>query len=150
MCEYENVPVIFQSHQNEEVFYYFENLNLSSGSYDDFSIHLKSPETWYLADDVISLKSVSAKTIIALSPKGVVKDEFQGIDKDIVKRFNMSPWTLRELSFCREHVFPKVPEDIMQDLYYKAGGVPRYVFGGLKPHCNMVLIQKHPKGRRRL
>ncbi|CAB4384342.1 unnamed protein product [Rhizophagus irregularis] len=127
LCE-QDVPIIFQSHKNKEVFYCFENLNLSSGSYKDFSTHWNSSETWYLADGIISPELVSAKTVIALSPKGVAKDKFQEIDKDIVKKFNMSPWTLGELSFCREHVFPEVPQDIMQELYYKAGGVPRYVF----------------------
>ncbi|CAG8569550.1 10681_t:CDS:2 [Paraglomus brasilianum] len=122
-----DVTIIFQSIQTE-VFYCFENLNLNSGSYDDFSIQLQSSKTWYLADGIISPKLVPAKTIVALEPKGTVRDEFQEFDKVLVLRFNMSPWTLEELSFCQKHIFPDVPEDIMQALYFKVGGVPGCIF----------------------
>jgi hypothetical protein len=146
LCEYKDVTIIFQPIQSE-VFYCFEDLNLSSGSYDDFSIKLQSSETWYLADGIISPKLVPAKTMIALSPKGAVRDEFQEFDKDVVQRFNMSPWTLEELSFCRKHVFPDVPEDIMQALYFKAGGVPRYVFRRVEISLQYGLDPKTPEGK---
>jgi len=72
LCEYKDVTVIFQPIQSE-VFYCFKDLNLSSGSYDDFSIQLQSSKTWYLADGIIFPKLVPAKTVIALSLKGAVK-----------------------------------------------------------------------------
>ena len=67
---------------------------LSFGSYDDFLTHFQSFKTWYLVDDIISFKLVLVKTVVALSPKGVVKDEFQEFDKDLVQKFYMPPWLL--------------------------------------------------------
>ncbi|GBC06270.1 hypothetical protein RclHR1_06720006 [Rhizophagus clarus] len=127
LCEFENATIIFQTIQSDD-FYCFEGLNLSSRSYNNFLTHFQSSETWYLADGIISPRLVSAKTLIALSPKGFVNDKFQVIEKDIVQKFYMSPWSLDELLGCREKVFPNVPEDIVVALYNKAGGVPRYVF----------------------
>ncbi|CAG8737495.1 432_t:CDS:2, partial [Funneliformis caledonium] len=130
-----------------EDFYFFEDLNLSFGRYNDFSTHFQSSETWYLADGILSPKLVPAKTVVALSPKGVVKDEFQEFGKDLVQTFYMSPWSLEELLFCRKHVFPDVPEDIMLALYDKAGGVPRYVFRRVESSLKYDLDPKTPEGK---
>ncbi|CAI2180472.1 4112_t:CDS:2 [Funneliformis geosporum] len=146
LCESENPTIIFQPVQSED-FYCFEDLYLSFGRYDDFSAHFQSSETWYLADGILSPKLVPAKTVVALSPKGVVKDEFQEFGKDLVQTFYMSPWSLEELSFCRKYVFSDVPEDIMLALYDKAGGVPRYVFRRVEISLKYNLDPKTPEGK---
>ncbi|RIA94571.1 hypothetical protein C1645_551497 [Glomus cerebriforme] len=101
LCESNNATIIFQPLQSEK-FYCFEGLNINYGSYDDFSAYLDDPETWYLADGILSPKLVFAKTIVALSPKGVVKDKFQFYEKDVVRTIRMPPWSFEELSFCRK------------------------------------------------
>ncbi|KAF0488607.1 rxlr effector candidate protein [Gigaspora margarita] len=103
----------------------FNEGHVDAGTLDDFSDYLRSQETWYLVDGVTP-EDVEAKTIIALSPQRIKKDEFQEFDKIIVKRFYMGSWSLNELIICQKHVYPNVPVDLMIELYRKAGGVPRY------------------------
>ncbi|CAB4385786.1 unnamed protein product [Rhizophagus irregularis] len=130
LCEPKNVTVIFQAYQSEDFYYFrcFGDVVFKRGSYNDFSTYIDSPETWYLADDILSPELVQAKSVVALSPKGVVKDEFQAYDKEAVLSFNMPPWSLDELTLCRQHVYTDVSEEIMLALYEKAGGVPKYIF----------------------
>ncbi|CAG8631314.1 442_t:CDS:2, partial [Cetraspora pellucida] len=90
--------------------------------------YLNHNSIWHLVDSVLTPEDVEAKTVIALSPRSIKRDEFQEFDKIIVKRFYMGPWSLEELLICQEHVFPAVPIDIMMELYNKAGGIPRYIF----------------------
>ncbi|RIA89464.1 hypothetical protein C1645_738602 [Glomus cerebriforme] len=121
-----DATVIFQP-VNDEYFCIEENLTISSGKYLDFMYLLNLPTTWYLADGIISPRLVQAKTIVALSPNGIGTKDFQEFEKRHPIEFYMGPWTLEELLSCREHVFPLVPEEIMINLFHKAGGVPRYV-----------------------
>ncbi|CAI2187451.1 8276_t:CDS:2, partial [Funneliformis geosporum] len=146
LCESENPTIIFQPVQSKD-FYCFEDLNLSFGRYDDFSTHFQSSEMWYLADGILSPKLVPAKTVVALSPKGVVKDKFQEFRKDLVQTFYMSPWSLEELLFCWKYVFSDVPEDIILALYDKAGSVPRYVFRKVEISLKYGLNPKTPEGK---
>lgn len=39
----------------------------------------------------------------------------------------MAPWDLEELQNCREYAFPSLKANIVESLYTKIGGVPRYV-----------------------
>jgi hypothetical protein len=39
----------------------------------------------------------------------------------------MPPWTIEELKACQKHIFKQVPEDMMLEMFDRAGGVPRYV-----------------------
>ncbi|KAF0474669.1 rxlr effector candidate protein [Gigaspora margarita] len=82
---------------------------------------------WYSVDGILTPEDVEAKTVIALFPQSIRREEFQEFNKIIVKRFCMSPWSLNELLICQEHIFLAVPVDIIVELYSKAGGVPRYV-----------------------
>ncbi|KAF8923403.1 hypothetical protein BGZ58_002990, partial [Dissophora ornata] len=54
---------------------------------------------------------------------------FQEVEKQISWCYYMAPWTLEELEQCRCGVerFQVVPENLMEELYDKIGGVPRYV-----------------------
>ncbi|RIA83061.1 hypothetical protein C1645_743347 [Glomus cerebriforme] len=62
--------------------------------------------------------------IVALSLKGIKKEEFQGFEKKVVWTFFMPPWSLEELKICREHIFSDMSEDLMLDIFYKSGGIP--------------------------
>ncbi|CAG8637334.1 7411_t:CDS:2, partial [Ambispora gerdemannii] len=124
--DFEDVTIILQSIQNE-YFYCFQSSDFSVGSYDDFSAYFRSSKTWYLADGILSPKLVPAKTVVALSAKGVYKDEFQEFDKILVRQLYLPPWSLEELLVCQKHIFQNVPKDIILNLYDKVGGVPRYV-----------------------
>ena len=54
----------------------------------------------------------------------------------------MGPWTLEELLYCREHTFPLVPEEIVTNLFHKAGGVPRYVLRNVEASIRDVVGNK--------
>nr|CAG8607904.1 10953_t:CDS:2 [Entrophospora candida] len=124
LCE--DATVIFQPF-NDEYLYCFENLTMISGKYYDFLYLLNKSATWYLADGIISPKLVLAKTVVTLSPNGIRTRDFKEFDKRYKKKYYMGPWTLEELLSCRKLVFPLVPEKIVTNLFYRAGGVPRYV-----------------------
>ena len=136
LCE--DVTVIFQP-INDEYFCIEENLTISSGKYADFMYQLNLPTTWYLADGIISPKLVQAKTVVALSPNGIATKEFQEFEKRHPIEYYMGPWALEELLICREHVFPLVPEEIVTDLFHKAGGVPRYVLQNVEVSIRKVI-----------
>ncbi|PKY53291.1 hypothetical protein RhiirA4_425906 [Rhizophagus irregularis] len=124
---YEGSTIIFQP-VNDEYFYCFQNLKLIRGEYNDFLDILSSPDIWYLADGITSPKSSQGKTVIAISPNGIGSKEYQQFEKNYyVKEYCMEPWSLKELEACRQYVFPKVPKEIMINIYNKAGGIPRYV-----------------------
>ncbi|RIB25147.1 hypothetical protein C2G38_2138897 [Gigaspora rosea] len=124
LYEHKDIVIIFQLQKHRELFCFNEG-HVDAETLDDFSDYLRSQETWYLVDGVIP-EDVEAKTIIALSPQSIKKDEFQEFDKIIVKRFYMGPWSLNELKICQKYVYPNVPADLMTELYREAGGVPRY------------------------
>ncbi|CAI2187078.1 18535_t:CDS:2, partial [Funneliformis geosporum] len=47
-----------------------------------------------------------------------------------------------ELLYCREHAFPLVPEEIVINLFHKAGGVPRYVLRNVEMPIRDVVGNK--------
>jgi hypothetical protein len=53
----------------------------------------------------------------------------------------MPPWTIEELKACREHIFTQVPENLMLDIFDRAGGVPRYV---LRHPARLIKKYKNP------
>ncbi|CAG8595080.1 46113_t:CDS:2 [Gigaspora margarita] len=124
-----DINLYLQEHQeSENLVYCFHKGDVNIGnSPEDFFDHLSLADMWYLVDSILTPEDVEAKTVIALSPQSIRREEFQEFNKIIVKRFCMSPWSFNELLICQEHIFPVVPVDIMVELYSKAGGVPRYV-----------------------
>ncbi|RIA80828.1 hypothetical protein C1645_837982 [Glomus cerebriforme] len=111
--------------------YRFKGSNLETGEIDDFSDYLYSPETWYLVDSkrpsIDPNSSNSARTVVAVSPNSLNNDKFQDFAKDVVNKYYMPPWTIEELKACQKHIFKQVPEDLMLEIFDRAGGVPRYV-----------------------
>ncbi len=124
LCE--DVIVIFQP-LNGQDFYCFKDQAITCGTYHDFEFLLNLTTTWYLADGITSPKLVYATTVVSLSPNGIAKKDFKEFDKRHPIKYYMGPWKLEELLSCWEHVFPLVPKEIVNSLYHKAGGIPRYV-----------------------
>lgn len=124
LCE--DVVVIFQP-LNGQDFYCFKDQTIACGTYNDFEFLLNLPTTWYLADGITSPELVYGTTVVSLSPNGIAKKDFQEFDKRHPIEYYMGPWTLEGLLYCQEHAFPLVPDEIVINLFHKAGGVPRYV-----------------------
>ncbi|PKY52515.1 hypothetical protein RhiirA4_470194 [Rhizophagus irregularis] len=130
LCNDDNVTIIFQPRDGKTC-YCFKGSNLETGKIDDFSDDLYSPKTWYLVDSkqpsIDPKSSNSARTVVAASPNSLNNSKFQDFAKDVVNRYYMPPWTIEELKACQKHIFKQVPEDMMLEMFDRAGGVPRYV-----------------------
>ncbi|CAG8508009.1 13391_t:CDS:2 [Funneliformis caledonium] len=112
---------------NFSIVEFCNDLTITCGTYRDFSFLLNSTTTWYLADGITSPKLVHAITVVSLSPNGIATKDFQEYEKRHPIEYYMGPWKLEEILSCQQRVFPLVPKDIVINLYYKAGGIPRYV-----------------------
>ena len=125
LCNFDNVTVVYHPRQGK-LCYCFENSNLKVGETSDFLDRLHSRDTWYLVDSVEPF-IVQARTVVAVSPNSLNNDQFQEFSKVVVNKYYMPPWTIEELKACQKHIFTQVPEDLMLDIFDRAGGVPRYV-----------------------
>ena len=101
------------------------------GNIQDYNPFLHLPETWYLVDGSSPLIDGYARTVIAVSPKSSHSDDnrYQAVFKRGPQIYYMPPWEFDELSKCREsvNIYRVVPMKLMEELYIKIGGVPRYV-----------------------
>src|SRR5690606_31458717 len=70
----------------------------------------------------------AAKTIMSASPR-TLKGTYREAAKKTLMYYHMSPWSLDELEKCQSIVskFQAVKSSIMERLYAKVGGIPRYV-----------------------
>ncbi|KAI8597375.1 hypothetical protein EDD21DRAFT_310905 [Dissophora ornata] len=123
--------VVFQEEGSSNCYAYGGLSTVRYGDIEDFRPFLDLPETWYLVDSSPNPRLENARTIISASPKTLFSEwnQYQEVDKRVPWRYYMAPWTLDELKHCRHSVkgFHIVPEDIVEELYGKIGGVPRYV-----------------------
>ncbi|KAF9943665.1 hypothetical protein BGZ72_003579, partial [Mortierella alpina] len=66
-----------------------------------------------------------------MSPRTLFTDDYQFkyVEKEVSWRYYMAPWDLEELKKCWTCVadFKVVPLEIVEELYARIGGVPRYV-----------------------
>ncbi|CAG8634163.1 15188_t:CDS:1 [Funneliformis mosseae] len=86
---------------------------------------LNKQDVWYIVDGK-EPHDVDAKTILVCSPK---KNYYVEFDKHpLTKTRYMSTWDKREIDACWEKIYKnKVDKKIVDDLFYKWGGIPRFV-----------------------
>ncbi|KAG0067058.1 hypothetical protein BGZ92_005192 [Podila epicladia] len=127
-----NPPIIiFHTKRSEKCYAFGGYHTVRSGYLEDFEPFLDLDETWYLVDSSPNPVLSRAKTIISASPKTLAPETQQNkdVDKRVAWHYYMAPWDLEELKICRCKVagFQVVPEGVVEKLYSKIGGVPRYV-----------------------
>ncbi|EGF78520.1 hypothetical protein BATDEDRAFT_26603 [Batrachochytrium dendrobatidis JAM81] len=105
-------------------FGYFLLLHLArSGGKHAFWQILDSSSTFYIVDGSAPV-DVDAKTILVTLPRWEIWHRFCKGSCDI--RY-MPVWSKEELHSCRSMLFPTVPQELVQSLYLKWGGIARYV-----------------------
>ncbi|KAF8427450.1 hypothetical protein EV426DRAFT_685185 [Tirmania nivea] len=130
-------PNIVKFHPEPNVCYCYYGTELAhTGSYNDFTNFLDIPNVWYLSDNEDGPpERVLAKTIVALSPRKGINacPRFHKFFKDVNRsgKLCMPLWSFEEISDCREGIFSDLSEDVVSELFDKAGGVPRSIL--LKP-----------------
>ncbi|KAI8603153.1 hypothetical protein EDD21DRAFT_369903 [Dissophora ornata] len=148
-----NPPIIiFHTKESNICFAFGGYSTVRSGYLEDFAPFLTLPDTWYLVDSSPELVLNKARTVIAASPKTLFSGatRYQDVDKDVAWRYYMAPWSLEELTTCRSSVadFNVVPFEMMEELYSRIGGIPRYVLARpmkeleLSPGDLEVVIEK--------
>lgn len=123
--------IIFHTKGSEKCYAFGGCCTVRSGNLEDFEPFLNLSDTWYLVDSSLDPVVSRAKTIISASPKTLASktQPYKDIDKKMAWYYYMAPWDLEELKICRSQVtgFQVVPSKVMEKLYSKIGGVPRYV-----------------------
>lgn len=128
----DNPPIIIYHTKSSKICFVFGGCStVRSGNIEDFAPFLTLADTWYFVDSSLGPVLDKARTVISVSPKTLFSEDrpYQDIDKDVAWRYYMAPWNLEELEQCRSCVadFQVVPLQVMEELYSRIGGVPRYV-----------------------
>ncbi|KAF9345458.1 hypothetical protein BGX34_004755 [Mortierella sp. NVP85] len=102
----DNPPlVIFQGREESSTCYVYGGLTtIRYGAVLDFRPFLHLPETWYLVDSSPNPLLADARSVYSASPKTLISDEYQEIDKRVVWNYHMAPWRDEELEQCRKSV----------------------------------------------
>ena len=101
-----------------------------------FKDFLGQKDVWYIVDTREPME-YRAKTILICSPQKIYYKMFDTLGIDV--RF-MPVWSPAEIDICRNNIdiFKHLTAEEVQDLYYKWGGVPRFVL--LHAHnCTMQM-----------
>ena len=101
-----------------------------------FKDFLGKKDVWYIVDAREPME-YRAKTILICSPQKIYYKMFDTLGIDV--RF-MPVWSPAEIDICRNNIdiFKHLTAKEVQDLYYKWGGVPRFVL--LHAHnCTMQM-----------
>lgn len=100
-----------------------------------FKHYLANEDVWYIVDAREPME-YRAKTILISSPQ---KTSFCSRGIDI--RY-MPVWSLAEINFCRNNIdiFKHLTTEEVQNLYYKWGGIPRFVLFHAHNYCLQKLL----------
>ncbi|KAF9542563.1 hypothetical protein EC957_001856 [Mortierella hygrophila] len=128
----DNPPIIiFHTKLSEKCYVFGGRSTVRSGNIDVFRPFLNLHDTWYFVDSSPYPVLNQAKTVIAYSSKTLYSEapEFKYVDIEVAWRYYMPPWSLEELEACRTSVegYSMVSFELMDELYSKIGGMPRYV-----------------------
>lgn len=96
---------------------------VKEGSRKDFRPYLRSPTTFYVVDGMAPV-DVDAKTILLSSLRREIWHQFS---KNSCTLRYMPVWSKEELYSCRSTLFSSIPEELVENLYLKWGGIARYV-----------------------
>jgi hypothetical protein len=85
--------------------------------------YLKSRTTFYIVDGTPPVH-VPAKTILLTSLR---RDIWHQFSKSPCRLRHMPLWSENELYTCRSLLYSNIPEELVKKLYFKWGGIARYV-----------------------
>ncbi|EGF77150.1 hypothetical protein BATDEDRAFT_92027 [Batrachochytrium dendrobatidis JAM81] len=114
--------VVYESGVDQKRYLLTPNGVFEGGKHAFWKI-LDSSSTFYIVDGSAPV-DVDAKTILVTSPRWEIWHRFSKGSCDI--RY-MPVWSKEELHSCRSMLFPTVPQELVQSLYLKWGGIVRYV-----------------------
>lgn len=115
--------VLYESFIQKEWLYLFTPDGVFKGNRTSFDDLLMSPKTFYIVDGMTPVH-VDAKTILLTSLRKEIWFQFS---KTSCKLRYMPVWSKEELYSCPSTLFSSVPEELVEDLYLKWGGIARYV-----------------------
>ncbi|KFH63328.1 hypothetical protein MVEG_10738 [Podila verticillata NRRL 6337] len=137
----DNPPIIiFHTKWSDICFVFGGCSTVRSGNIKDFTPFLTLTDTWYFVDSAPEPVLDKARTVVSVSPKTLFsEDSYLDIDKDVAWRYYMAPWNLEELKKCRSCVedLKVVPLQVVEELYSRIGGVPRYVLARPKKELRL-------------
>jgi hypothetical protein len=102
----------------------FSPYKVSRGLPSDFIEELANTETYYLVDSLVPL-DVAAKTVV-ISSCGTREVSKTATKTGIDLRY-LPTWTRDEIQKCRDALYPQVTSSIVNTLYDRWGGNPRFV-----------------------
>uniref|UniRef100_A0A7S0WNW8 Crinkler (CRN) family protein n=1 Tax=Chlamydomonas leiostraca TaxID=1034604 RepID=A0A7S0WNW8_9CHLO len=102
----------------------FTGSTVLTGTLRDFYHQLDDPKTWYLVDEVEPV-FCRAKTVLVSSPNRNIYHAFLK-QRGATQRF-MPVWTKDEIDLCRARLHTELEQEVVDDLWAKWGGRPRYV-----------------------
>ncbi|CAJ0763139.1 442_t:CDS:2, partial [Entrophospora sp. SA101] len=106
-------PILF----SEEAVYHIYQDNIY-----EFNDFLMKRDVWYIVDGR-EPSDIHAKTILICSPQ---KHYYHKFDKlGTIIRY-MPVWSYVEIKKCKDKLFPDLNQELVQSLYNKWGGIPRY------------------------
>ncbi|OAJ42042.1 hypothetical protein BDEG_25546 [Batrachochytrium dendrobatidis JEL423] len=114
--------VVYESGVNQKRYLLTPNGVFEGGKHAFWKI-LDSSSTFYIVDGSAPV-DVDAKTILVTLPRWEIWHRFSKGSCDI--RY-MPVWSKEELHSCRSMLFPTVPQELIESLYLKWGGIARYV-----------------------
>ena len=132
LSEKEDEIIFFQDVDGDNASLYCLTSNfVRSIPSSDTATFLEQSNIWYLADGIMQPRTVSARSLLAISPANLGGKESNHIDtykKEVVHNniFYMPPWNLEELEICRAELFELVESEWLKTFFDKIGGVPRY------------------------
>ncbi|KAF2078173.1 hypothetical protein CYY_000557 [Polysphondylium violaceum] len=101
------------------------------GTEGDFDNHFVDKTCYYLVDSKF-IGNVAAKTIIVSPPDPSKYKEF--LKSTIATRRYLPPWSKDELDVVRPLLYPTISHTVLEGLWNKWGGIPRFVLeSGLDP-----------------
>ncbi|OAJ38603.1 hypothetical protein BDEG_22512 [Batrachochytrium dendrobatidis JEL423] len=114
--------VVYESGVDQKRYLLTPNGVFEGGKHAFWKI-LDSSSTFYIVDGSAPV-DVDAKTILVTLPRWEIWHRFSKGSCDI--RY-MPVWSKEELHSCRPMLFPTVPQELVESLYLKWGGIARYV-----------------------
>jgi hypothetical protein len=114
--------VIYETHLYKEWLFLFTPKGVFKGTRKSLHDQFMSSKTFYIVDGMAPVV-VPAKTILLSSLRREIWHQFSKNSCD----FRCMPvWSYEELNICRSMLFPSLPEELVESLYKKWGGIARY------------------------
>ena len=83
--------------------------------------------TWWTVRSTPNMTLIQRSSILCHIASNSDSGPYYEIHKRCLRRYYMAPWSLDEIQECRKDVFGKLETNLVEFLYHKIGGIPRYV-----------------------